>query len=81
MPKILNIETATDICSVAISQEEEIISSKSNDKGFSHASTLTILIQECLKDCNITLAELDAVALTPESNIPIFTKQLQQFLQ
>jgi len=64
MPIILNIETATEICSVCISQNDKVISFAENDKGFSHASTLTILIQKCLADANITLTDIDAVAIS-----------------
>ena len=62
MPKILNIETATDICSVSLCQDCQVISFQENDKGFSHASTLTILIQKCLEEANTSLQDLDAVA-------------------
>lgn len=64
MPRILNIETATDICSVCLSEEGQVISFAENNEGYSHASTLTILIQKCLKEANITLEELDAVAIS-----------------
>lgn len=64
MPKILNIETATDICSVCLSQDGKIVSLEESDKGFNHASTLTILIEKCLAKANITLIDIDAVAVS-----------------
>ena len=64
MPKILCIETATEICSVCLSIDGEAVALAETDKGFSHASTLTILIQKCLEEANLTLDNLDAVALS-----------------
>lgn len=64
MPKILNIETATDICSVCLCEDGKILSLQEGEKGFNHASTLTILIQKCLDDAKITLNDLDAVAVS-----------------
>ena len=64
MTKILCIETATDICSVSLSHDGKTIALAETAKGFSHASTLTILIQNCLDEVNLTLNELDAVALS-----------------
>ncbi len=64
MTKILCIETATEICSVSLSHEGKTIALAETDKGFSHASTLTILIQKCLDEVNLTLNDLDAVALS-----------------
>ncbi|MFT6320447.1 MAG: tRNA threonylcarbamoyladenosine biosynthesis protein TsaB [Granulosicoccus sp.] len=64
MSKILCIETATDICSVSLSHDGKTIALAETAKGFSHASTLTILIQNCLDETNLTLNELDAVALS-----------------
>jgi tRNA threonylcarbamoyladenosine biosynthesis protein TsaB len=64
MTRILCIETATEICSVSLSHEGKTIALAETDKGFSHASTLTILIQKCLDEVNLTLNDLDAVALS-----------------
>lgn len=64
MSKILCIETATEICSVSLSLDGKAIALAETDKGFSHASTLTILIQKCLDEANLTLNDLDAVALS-----------------
>lgn len=64
MSKILCIETATEICSVCLSLDGKATALAETDKGFSHASTLTILIQKCLDEANLTLNDLDAVALS-----------------
>lgn len=64
VPKILNIETATDMCSVCISHNGQILAYAEGEKGFNHASILTILIQDCLKKIKFKLEELDAVAIS-----------------
>lgn len=64
MSKILCLETATGICSVSLSHNGKTIALAETDKGFSHASTLTILIQKCLDEVNLTLKGVDAVALS-----------------
>ncbi|MFT5386860.1 MAG: hypothetical protein ACI81W_004278, partial [Saprospiraceae bacterium] len=38
MPLILNIETATDICSVCIAREEVILSVQEAKEAYSHAA-------------------------------------------
>jgi tRNA threonylcarbamoyladenosine biosynthesis protein TsaB len=64
MPIILNIETATDICSICISNNEEILSSKEADKEYSHTSKITLLIENCCIEAGIKLKQLDAVAVS-----------------
>lgn len=64
MPLILHIETATDTCSVALSDSGKPISSKETVKTRSHASVLTVFIDEILKENKITVADLDAVAVS-----------------
>jgi tRNA threonylcarbamoyladenosine biosynthesis protein TsaB len=63
MSYILNIESATDICSVAISQDGKMLSliEESNN---SHASRITLMIEEALKVANINIKDLAAVALS-----------------
>ena len=53
MSYILNIETATKICSVAIGRNGELIALKETDKEKSHSSVITLLIQEVLKKADI----------------------------
>lgn len=64
MPLILNIETATDICSVCISKSDEILVIKEAEKENSHTSKITGLIEECCVEIGITLKQLDAVAVS-----------------
>jgi tRNA threonylcarbamoyladenosine biosynthesis protein TsaB len=61
---ILCIETATSVCSVALCDRERIISARENSEGRSHASLLTVYIDELFREQNITASELEAVAVT-----------------
>jgi tRNA threonylcarbamoyladenosine biosynthesis protein TsaB len=61
---ILCIETATSVCSVALCDRERIISARENSEGRSHASLLTVYIDELFREQNITASELEAVAVS-----------------
>jgi tRNA threonylcarbamoyladenosine biosynthesis protein TsaB len=64
VPIILNIETSTTVCSVAISNGGNILSYKEIDNGYSHAENLATFITTCLKEANIELINIDAVAVS-----------------
>jgi tRNA threonylcarbamoyladenosine biosynthesis protein TsaB len=64
MPNLLCIETATEVCSVAIFEDAKCISLKEIATGNQHASQLAILIQEATKEANLTLKQLDAVVVS-----------------
>lgn len=61
---ILCIETATSLCSVALCDRNGIIGLKENAEGRSHASLLTVFIDELLKEQGIGAQDLDAVAVS-----------------
>jgi len=61
---ILCIETATDLCSVALCDSGGTVALRENDKGRSHASVLTVFIEEILREAGIRAADLDAVAVS-----------------
>ena len=63
MAYILNIETATPLCSVALAQNGKVIAHRETMEEKSHASRLTSFISELLKTENISVADLDAVAV------------------
>ncbi len=64
MALILNIETATDICSICISNKDEILVIKEAVKEYSHTSEITILIERCCSETGVSLKQLDAVAIS-----------------
>jgi tRNA threonylcarbamoyladenosine biosynthesis protein TsaB len=61
---ILCIETATEICSVAVVTQNRIVALVENNEGNKHASMLTSLIEEALQKAGITLNQLDAIAVS-----------------
>ncbi len=64
MSLILNIETATPVCSICISKDGQALLTKEILKGQSHAEKLTLLIEEAAKELQISLKELSAVAVS-----------------
>lgn len=64
MPHILNIETATEVCSVCITNDESVIFSQEKKEGPSHASVLGKFIKEAVDFLKIQKRILDAVAVS-----------------
>jgi tRNA threonylcarbamoyladenosine biosynthesis protein TsaB len=64
MSLILNIETAIDVCSVALTKDLELVDFLENTDGKSHASQLTVIIDNILKKNNLTVSELSAVSVS-----------------
>lgn len=64
MALILNIETATTVCSVALAKDGQLISHKEINEGYTHSENLTVFIEEVLKEAEIKISELDAVAVS-----------------
>lgn len=64
MALILHIETATEVCSVCLSDKGKIIRLKETDEEKSHASRTALFIDEILKEQGINANELDAVAIS-----------------
>ncbi|WP_129713653.1 tRNA (adenosine(37)-N6)-threonylcarbamoyltransferase complex dimerization subunit type 1 TsaB [Pedobacter sp. SYP-B3415] len=61
---LLQIETATKVCSVAISTDGETRYVLEEEGQNLHASRLTPLIDEAMKAAGVTFSELDAVAVS-----------------
>ena len=64
MATILQIETATQVCSVAISLNGETIAFKEETAQNIHASSLTLFIEDVMKAANLKYADLDAIAVS-----------------
>ena len=64
MALILCIETATEICSVAIAKEGKTIALAEDKLGNNHASQLHILVQKALDIAGFTLKDLNAIAVS-----------------
>ena len=63
-PKLLFLETATEVCSVALSKGNEIVAALSSHKGNSHAEQLFSFIELVLIEGNCKISELDSVGLS-----------------
>ena len=61
-PLILHIETATDICSVAISEGDQQLASAESGPERSHATLLNSFIRKCLQKSNKKLQEIEAIS-------------------
>ncbi|MBI3135852.1 MAG: tRNA (adenosine(37)-N6)-threonylcarbamoyltransferase complex dimerization subunit type 1 TsaB [Bacteroidetes bacterium] len=65
MALILNLETATKVCSVTLAENgEECITREISTTHFSHAENLNVFIEQVMHQSGKKLAELDAVAVS-----------------
>jgi tRNA threonylcarbamoyladenosine biosynthesis protein TsaB len=64
MPLILHLETATEVCSAALSDAEGMIALVEAPTPYAHAAQITLLVEECLRRSGRRLTELDAVSLS-----------------
>ena len=65
MSYILNIETATKNCSVALAKEGKTVLCKEiADEGYSHAERLHVFIEEIISEAGIGMKDLEAVAVS-----------------
>jgi len=64
MALILNIETATPVCSLALCSGGKIISKKESHEHNSHSSLLTVFIEEIFSEVDFELNSLDAIAVS-----------------
>lgn len=63
MALILCIETGTDICSVGIVKDGELVSLRESDAGRDHASKVGVFVDELLRETGISPQDIDAVAV------------------
>ena len=61
---IICIETATNLCSVALCDSSGVLSSRESNDQRSHASMLTVYIDEILKETSVDPSDLEAVAVS-----------------
>ena len=64
MAIILNIETSTDVCSVALASEGQVLEHRENYEGQTHATLLSQYVQECLQYARTREHYLDAIAVS-----------------
>ncbi|MBP1670337.1 MAG: tsaB [Bacteroidetes bacterium] len=63
MAFILNIETATPVCSVALAEDDRIIAIQESSEEKSHAEKLMVFIEEMLTEQHLSVRELNAIAI------------------
>ncbi|MBA3900287.1 MAG: tRNA (adenosine(37)-N6)-threonylcarbamoyltransferase complex dimerization subunit type 1 TsaB [Bacteroidetes bacterium] len=64
MAYILNIETATKVCSVALARDGESIAVREHFGAYAHAEKLTVFVEEVLKEAKLSFSDLSAVAVS-----------------
>lgn len=64
MALILNIETSTEVCSVVIARDGEVIHSRENLTGQNHAMLLTVFIDALLAESKFKMEQFDAIAVS-----------------
>ncbi|MGI4751381.1 MAG: tRNA (adenosine(37)-N6)-threonylcarbamoyltransferase complex dimerization subunit type 1 TsaB [Janthinobacterium lividum] len=64
MSVILQIETSTTSCSVALAQDGKVLSSRTINQRNIHAQVITVFIGEIFAENSLNFTELDAVAVS-----------------
>ena len=64
MANILNIETSTDVCSVALTSEGQVLDHRENYDGQTHATLLSQYVKEMLDYARSREMKLDAIAVS-----------------
>ena len=65
MTYILHLETATKVCSVALSKDGELIALKEiAEENYSHAENITLFIEDVLKQAEISIKDIHAVSVS-----------------
>lgn len=63
-PTILHIETATDVCSVALTQGMEVLGVKESADGNSHSKNLLPFIDQVLREGKMSTSDLQGIAVS-----------------
>jgi tRNA threonylcarbamoyladenosine biosynthesis protein TsaB len=64
MALILNLETATTVCSVALAKEGQLIGLKEVNGDYTHAENLTSFIDAIFMELGYSLKQLDAISVS-----------------
>jgi len=60
----LLLETATDICSVAVARDKEILAEHTSSEAHQHSSHLTLFIDQVMKEAGLKMTEIDEIVLS-----------------
>lgn len=64
MATILNIETSTEVCSVALTSEGQVMDHRENYEGQTHATMLSQYVKEMLQYARSREMQIDAIAVS-----------------
>ena len=64
MALILSLETSTSVCSAALARDGRLLAERVNYEGKSHATLLTVFVEQILAETGIEATALDAVAVS-----------------
>ncbi len=64
MAAILNIETSTDVCSVALTYDGQVVTQREDYRGHNHATLLSGYIKDCMEEAKNKNLKLDAIAVS-----------------
>lgn len=64
MALILNIETATPVCSVCLARGEQVVDYRVDTQANSHAKLVTVFIEDIMRSNQIDFNDLDAIAVS-----------------
>lgn len=60
----LLLETATEVCSVAVARDGRILAEHTAEEAYQHASHLTVFIRDVMASAGVKMEELDEVVLS-----------------
>jgi tRNA threonylcarbamoyladenosine biosynthesis protein TsaB len=64
MALILNLETATTVCSVALAKDGHLLSKKEINGDYTHAENLTRFVETIFQEAGLSLKHADAIAVS-----------------
>ncbi|HET6227615.1 MAG TPA: tRNA (adenosine(37)-N6)-threonylcarbamoyltransferase complex dimerization subunit type 1 TsaB [Bacteroidia bacterium] len=64
MGLILNLETATTVCSVALAKDGQLIAAEEVNGDYTHAENLNVFIEQVLQKAKLSLTAVDAIAIS-----------------
>lgn len=79
MAILLCIETSTEICSVAIANNNQLLALEEVSEGNSHAKLLMSFVDKVLTTANIAINEIDAVCFSEgRVLIPVYVSDFRR---
>ena len=64
MPKILCIESSTEVCSVVIAENDRVLALREDKSGLNHSKMLTVFIDELMREKKLDASDFAAVAVS-----------------